>query len=1028
MSESQQGWLYYLSRLPFLSFFFSRVDNGSIGGTANDAAHSDSSSIVQSTDILSANLFFGGKVIVANRPRDSRRPWLPRFPKLKRHYPRVEQNLTESSLQSDTNRPPAHRKPRFFLRQKFLADTVYPRLDPSDHQQEDICFALASLHRQRVPREPRPAPQELRLPKNSDTVFVEINGIRSNKRRAQYSEVDLVAATQISTQSDSPSSIAIIREGILPESEFEYQEKVEAYMSHTKPLPEIISGMMTNIFSSFSDLTGRFSRILYNQAYEVSESRFYIEIQDPRSIDVAKKRVKLTSHVFDFEWLDRDGLRLLLSRYSHFRHCFDEAGSILYTQPSRAEMNELLKPLLPAMTNSANDLRALSLGHDGTDLLSFWFYLCRSMITFLNSVYEIGRFIKIRDKYPRVPTVWPDTPTPENLETASRIQKFLSDPSLFVVLKTILKLNHKLENYPMPTDMIDRVVLDMAAFQHNIVLPSYVHSDHFHGRLLECFPPPQRLDPGYVYPILPGAFPNMNDESQDLDVVTKPEDSPLPPRVESPRPPIAKKGLTKTDRLRAEFLEANISRLTPEEFQTIYCGPSDQHREIEKTYITDFVAKEPLATAQIGAVKSILKNRKAPRRLTMTRAPKIVRFTEDTITPRQRTHLGLDVRRLLPDSDRANDPSFISGVKLRQPGPSTDNLDIHELEYLRAQHTNRHVNSIFHGAKRSKPQLPANDDGIDPSLAIERMLSAPSAELFAISDDAIAGIAIKKKQAAQKAAEDARKHAEERARRELEEKLAETGGLRVPKQPLVSPLSDHWLERTQGTLHKSPKTTLAKTADGINLRRHDFATVVKATEWLNDEIVNGCLNWLDQCINSASGIKDIKKNTRKCLAMSSFFFKYLRENGFNKSEKTLRRHGVEKKNFLQVDTILLPVCERSHWTLLVIRPSKRTVAHMDSLNPGGSSPTYINLVLKWLQYILEETFVEDEWKVAQHEAPRQTNGYDCGVHTVTNGMCIALGLNPIDSYATRDMPQQRLRLAGMLLNGGFKGDFDLRVY
>ncbi|KID80572.1 sentrin/SUMO-specific protease, partial [Metarhizium brunneum ARSEF 3297] len=1056
MSGSQQGWLSSLSSLPSLifppvSWFINGSPDGSSGAPANllplvysestvdDAeasetaadtpsssfANSDASFVDHEKKILPVCLLFERKFIRADRPRNIRRPWLPRFPKLKRHYPPVERIRTERSPKANANPPHSYRNPRSFPRQRFLADTIYPRLEPSDPRQKDICFALSSLHRQRAPQEPSPAPRALRPPEHPNTVFVEINGIRTNKRRAEDLEVDLVAAIQNSTHTNPPSSISISRTGFFPESESKFQEEIQAHMSHAKPLPELITGMMTNILSTFSDLTGIFSRLLYNQAYEVSESRSYIQIKDPSGLDVAKKRVKLTSEKSDFQWLDRDGLHSLLSRYSHFRHCFDKASSILLAHPSRAEMNKLLKPLLPVLADNADDLNALSSGCDGVDLCRFWFYSWRSMMTYLNTVYEIGSFIKMKNKHHRAPTVWPNSPSSETLETAARIRRFLSDPSLFVVLKSILELSDELVNYPMPADMIDRVVLDMAAVQHNIVLPSYVQSEQFHERLLEYFPPPQRVDPDYACPVLPGAFPEADSEFHDVGLV-EPEVPPLPSLSVEPPPRISKRGSTKTDRLRAKFFAAEISRLTPEEFQTKYCGPSDDHRNIENDYSTDFIGKKPLTTAHVGVVRSILKDRKAPKRLTMTRAPKAVRFTEGTITPRQRTHLGLDIRRLLPSSDRATDPVFIGNIKLGQSGPADDKLDVDEWEYLRAQQTNRHVNSIFHGAKISKHKPPAND-AIDPSLAIERMLSVSSIESLAISDDTRAGIAIKKEQVAQQAAEDARKYAEERARQELEEKLARTGGLRAPEQPLVSPLSDHWQERAQETLRKSPRTTLAKTGDGIDLRRHDFAKVVKATEWLNDEIVNGCLNWLDQSINSAAGIKDVKKSTRKCLAMSSFFFKFLRENGFTKSERTLRRHGVEKKNFLHVDTLLLPICESSHWTLLVIRPSKKTIAHMDSLNPRGSQ-TYISLGLGWLKYILAETFVEDEWKVTQHEAPVQTNGYDCGVHTITNGMCVALGLNPIDTYTTEDMPQQRLRLASMLLNGGFTGEFDLRVY
>ncbi|CAH0050062.1 unnamed protein product [Clonostachys solani] len=299
-----------------------------------------------------------------------------------------------------------------------------------------------------------------------------------------------------------------------------------------------------------------------------------------------------------------------------------------------------------------------------------------------------------------------------------------------------------------------------------------------------------------------------------------------------------------------------------------------------------------------------------------------------------------------------------------------------------------------------------------------------------LSDLASSALAQKREEEARiaaEAAEAAERAAAEKARIELEARLALTGGLRVPRQKFVPSLSGVWNRKVRETLTSAPTTSLTTTVEGIDLRRHDFAKVVPETEWLNDEIVNGSLMWLDQAINSAAGIKDVKKQTRKCLTMSSFFFKQLREKGIGRTQRTLRRYGVEKRNFLDIDTILMPICERSHWTLLVVRPSRRTVSHMDSMRPVGS-PLNTNLALAWIKNVLEDAFVAEEWTVVKHEAPRQTNGWDCGVHTITNAMCVALGLNPIDSYSTEDMPLQRLRIASVLLNRGFSGDFDLGVF
>ncbi|KAJ0166263.1 Sentrin-specific protease 2 [Colletotrichum tanaceti] len=270
-----------------------------------------------------------------------------------------------------------------------------------------------------------------------------------------------------------------------------------------------------------------------------------------------------------------------------------------------------------------------------------------------------------------------------------------------------------------------------------------------------------------------------------------------------------------------------------------------------------------------------------------------------------------------------------------------------------------------------------------------------------------------------------RREEEERKAREHEaEKLRKTGGLRAPRRRLVTSLSAEWSQKVSALLQASSSKTLAITAESIELKKHDFAKVIPKTEWLNDEIVNGSLQWIDRYVNAAAGATDVKSPNRVCLAMGSFFYKRLEDNGVQNTERALRRYGVTKANFLKLETILMPICKNNHWTLLVVRPQKRTVSHMDSFNPNGSV-AHTNRALSWVEAFLGSDYKPSEWRSVCHEAPQQTNGYDCGVFTITNGMCLALGLNAIDAYSGDDLPLQRLRLAGMLLNGGFSGEFDL---
>ncbi|EGX89184.1 Ulp1 protease family protein [Cordyceps militaris CM01] len=247
--------------------------------------------------------------------------------------------------------------------------------------------------------------------------------------------------------------------------------------------------------------------------------------------------------------------------------------------------------------------------------------------------------------------------------------------------------------------------------------------------------------------------------------------------------------------------------------------------------------------------------------------------------------------------------------------------------------------------------------------------------------------------------------------------------VRSPCRPLLLSLSSEMSKRTISTIRASPDAVLAKAADSTPLHRHDFCRVIPKTEWLNDEVVNGVLSWLDQAVNHIGGVNDPRTQTRKCLVMTSFYYKQIKTACKN-TQRTLRRKGITKDNLLKVNTILLPICEHSHWTLMVINPSKRTVAHIDSLNPRGNKPV-TELALLWMKDALDEKFVPAEWSTIKYCHPAQTNGYDCGVHTICNAICVAVGVDPSEAYKAVDMPALRLQMSAVLVNGGFTGELDL---
>jgi hypothetical protein len=268
------------------------------------------------------------------------------------------------------------------------------------------------------------------------------------------------------------------------------------------------------------------------------------------------------------------------------------------------------------------------------------------------------------------------------------------------------------------------------------------------------------------------------------------------------------------------------------------------------------------------------------------------------------------------------------------------------------------------------------------------------------------------------------RHKEEEARRRKEaDELAVLTGLRRPNRSLITRISDEWDSKVRNAANANPSTELVKTLEGQPLTRRDFEEkLLPPTAWLNDNVIIGSILYISDYVNNAKGASNQEP---KCAALTSYFWPRLLSHGPSGCGRLLRRASVRKANFFDLESILIPICDNAHWTLAVIRPQKRQVAHLDSLRAGRGHDDVKAKLLELVRFILEDQFVESEWSALDFEAPRQTNGWDCGVFTITNAMCIALGLNPTQSYRENQLLLQRRRIAAVLLNEGFKGEFSL---
>ncbi|KAK2763301.1 hypothetical protein FQN54_009937 [Arachnomyces sp. PD_36] len=240
-----------------------------------------------------------------------------------------------------------------------------------------------------------------------------------------------------------------------------------------------------------------------------------------------------------------------------------------------------------------------------------------------------------------------------------------------------------------------------------------------------------------------------------------------------------------------------------------------------------------------------------------------------------------------------------------------------------------------------------------------------------------------------------------------------------PRRVFVKALPPKWEKKVDEAIRLPDSHQLATTLGGDPLTRRDLATCYKPSAWLNDEVINAYLAVIIDYLRKASGATSSEQP--RYHAFNSFFFSNLRDKGYGSVRRWASRAKIGKENLLKVETVLVPVHNQAHWTLLVVRPAARTIEYFDSL--GGMSGRFVSLIKDWLRMELGDRYVDEEWTVLPSRSAQQNNGSDCGVFLLTTAKLRALNLDPL-SYGAKDIPLIRKRIVGELMNGGFGGDLD----
>lgn len=236
----------------------------------------------------------------------------------------------------------------------------------------------------------------------------------------------------------------------------------------------------------------------------------------------------------------------------------------------------------------------------------------------------------------------------------------------------------------------------------------------------------------------------------------------------------------------------------------------------------------------------------------------------------------------------------------------------------------------------------------------------------------------------------------------------------------VRPLPEGWDRRLADAMALPNGRQVATSLSGEALTRRDLATCYAQNTWLNDEVINAYLSLLVDHLRRSAG--NAGRHDRPLYhAFSSFFFSNLRDRGYQHVRRWAQRAKIGGPDLLNVDTVFIPVHNHNHWTLMVVKPSARTIEHFDSL--GSASQRHIATIKEWLRNELGPQYIEGQWTVLPSASPQQNNGYDCGVFLLSTAKAVALGIDPL-SYGASDVATLRKKIVAEIMDGGFEGDFN----
>ncbi|XP_052123690.1 sentrin-specific protease-like [Frankliniella occidentalis] len=230
-----------------------------------------------------------------------------------------------------------------------------------------------------------------------------------------------------------------------------------------------------------------------------------------------------------------------------------------------------------------------------------------------------------------------------------------------------------------------------------------------------------------------------------------------------------------------------------------------------------------------------------------------------------------------------------------------------------------------------------------------------------------------------------------------EEKEKEQGSVKVNKC-LARP---HFSAEEEAALVQLFNTQASSTAvasiKSIQVTVTDFHTL-KNGEWLNDMVINAYFEL-------------IAAKFELVCSLSSFFY----EDLLNENKDSM---GLAKNvPLFSFKKILIPICKKkNHWVLTVVDMENKNIRYYDSMN--GQDIHCPSKILSYLELRKDGDFEDidiSQWSANHVLAPRQMNGYDCGVFVCAYARYEAEGA--VMNFSQKDMPHYRKMIGLSILSG-----------